>query len=417
MVYTRKLFLSLCHKIMFIRCLGLIKGWFASLLLVMSFLPAPVLAQKAPVISRARPPYLGYHRYRGTVGGQPVTVELTIGPSPDAHDSTVCQGRYTYDRQPAGQLLLSGPRPYQPRQPLRLTEADKVQLGRITGRWRASQPVGAVISGTWTSPAGKQPPFSLHEAYTDAQGRLMSVSYEVVGEEAKAPCQPEHEKGETKAEYRTRVAGYNHGYSKQFLHLLGPDTLRPSLRGLQCPLPAQRHQLVRTAAREDDGCNFHTASLDVDCNDYGLLAWSEGLEDDFITGGRPQHGMRAMVYDLRTGEALAMADIVRPGTDTLLQRLITQHLLHDDNPDIHPTPRMAVPAHAVDLAPLPAQLFSLTKDGLEFGYQIEELDSFIEGGTILCWVPVPYPDLLPLLRPDSPVARMLRERGLWRAGK
>ncbi|WP_262709795.1 hypothetical protein [Hymenobacter sp. UV11] len=30
---------------------------------------------------------------------------------------------------------------------------------------------------------------------------------------------------------------------------------------------------------------------------------------------------------------------------------------------------------------------------------------------------VPYAELLPLLRPASPVARMLRERGLWRAGK
>ena len=32
-------------------------------------------------------------------------------------------------------------------------------------------------------------------------------------------------------------------------------------------------------------------------------------------------------------------------------------------------------------------------------------------------VVLPYPELLPLLRPASPVARMLRARGLWRNAK
>ncbi|MGI4763114.1 MAG: hypothetical protein ACRYF0_20540 [Janthinobacterium lividum] len=32
-------------------------------------------------------------------------------------------------------------------------------------------------------------------------------------------------------------------------------------------------------------------------------------------------------------------------------------------------------------------------------------------------VTITYSELLPLLRPDSPVARMLRARGLWREDK
>lgn len=360
--------------------------------------------------------FTGYRRFRGTIGGQPVTVELTIGPGGNSRDSAAtCEGSYTYDRHPAGQLVLHGPQPFYPQRSLVLTEADTAHPGIPTGRWQANQPAGAVLMGTWTSPAGKQIPFNLHEDYTDGQGHLMAIRYEVVGEAAKVPCRPEREEGETKAEYRTRVAGYDHGYSQQFLHLLGPDTLRPSLQALQCLVPAARRQLVRAAAQEDDGCNLHKVFLNVDYNAYGLLALTESWEDDFITGARPQYGARATVCDLRTGQALTMENVFRPGIDTLLQRLITQHLLHDVNPDIEPEPGMAVPMHAADLAPLPSD-FSIANGGVEFCYDMDEFQQhqeFLAGGANWFSVDVPYAELIPLLRPDSPVARMLRQRGLW----
>lgn len=47
-------------------------------------------------------------------------------------------------------------------------------------------------------------------------------------------------------------------------------------------------------------------------------------------------------------------------------------------------------------------------------YNIDELSRLTDGGTIILSVPVPYAELQPLLRPASPVARMLRERELWR---
>jgi hypothetical protein len=365
---------------------------------------APAAAPEA-----VAPPYTGYHRYRGTVGGQPVTMELTIDSTEASPGKKLaCTGRYYYGRANGGLLDLAATGTYQSRQRLQLQESSG---SKATGIWQATQPAGSLLSGTWRSPGGKLLPFSLREDYTDEQGHLAAVRYEVLVESLVLPCQLERYEDETEEQYRTRFENAPNGYDQWFLHLLGPDTLRRSLRALQCPVPRERRQLVRAAAKEN-GCNYHSESLHVDYNDYGLLAWSEAWTDEFEGGARPGHGQRAAVYDLRTGRVITMAGVFRAGADTLLQRLITQHILHDDNPDLTPTPGLAVPARADSLAPLPNS-FSLAENGMDFLYGIDELTQLTDGGVIIPSVPVPYRELLPLLRPTSPVARMLRERGLW----
>jgi hypothetical protein len=356
-------------------------------------------------------PFAGYHRYRGTVGTLPVTMALLI--SPDRYDSTktICSGSYYYDQGQRGLLDLSAEGTYQPQQPLRLEEAIS---SKTSGTWRATQPAGPLLSGTWLSSTGKQLPFVLREDYTDGAGHLMAVRYEMLDESVELPCQ--REEGETKAEYHARIANAPNGYDQQFLHLLGPDTLRPGLQALQCPVPRERRRLTRVAAREN-GCAYHSASLSVGYNEHGPISWSEYWEDD-AGGSRPSHGSSATVCDLRTGGTLSLTDVLRPNTDTLLQRLITQHLLHGDNPDIELQDGVTMPARAADGMPLPGGgEFGLANDGLEFGYYIDNVSAFVGGGPLLFSVLVPYTDLLPLLRPNSPVARMLRERGLWKQQK
>ena len=370
----------------------------------LTYLPAPPVA-----------PFTGYHRYRGTVGGQPVTVELTIGPDPEKPAALVCRGSYYYGRHPAGRLLLQSLPSWRPRLALTLTETEADTARRPTGRWLATQPAGPVLSGTWRGAAGSALPFSLREDYTDGQGRLMAAKYELVEAAARVRCHPERNEDETVAEYRKRIPTIDHGYSQLFLHLLGPDTLRPALRGLQCPTPLERRLLARAAADKDDGCNLYSASLIVDYNDYGLLAWTEYSTEEFANGARPSHGITATIHDLRTGHTLRLEDLVRPDTDTLLQRLITRSILRRDNPDIDLEPGAKMPAHADDLAPLSTSI-SLTTEGLSFAYYCDEFNrlSFIEGSPIVFPVPVPWAELLPLLRPGTPLARMLRERGIWR---
>lgn len=259
------------QQVFCVRIFLIVSGW-ALVLLLTSFLPS---AAKPAATAAPAAPFSGYHRYRGTVGGQPVTVELTIGPDPGKPAALVCRGSYYYERHPAGKLLLQSPLAWRPHLALALAETEADTTHRPTGRWLATQPAGPVLSGTWRSPADQALPFSLREDYTDGQGHLMAAKYELAEAAAKVPCRPEHTEDETAAQYRKRIATTDHGYSQLFLHLLGPDTLRPALLGLQCPTPLARRQLARAAAHKDDGCNMYSTSLGVDYNDYGLLAWTE----------------------------------------------------------------------------------------------------------------------------------------------
>lgn len=370
----------------------------------------PVAAVPAPpaVPVVPGPPFVGYHRYRGTVGGQPVTVELTIGPETENSSRVVCEGSYHYERHPAG-LLLSGPQPFRPGQPLLLTEADIARPRQPTGHWQATQPGGPVLTGNWRSPAGQQLPFSLHEDYTDGQGYVVAVQYELLQEGEEVPCQSARNEGESKAAYRARTKDLSSS-TRFFVHLLGPDTLRLALRALQCPVPARRQRQMR----EELGYPGHVELLDeltVSYNDHGLLSLASFHEADYEGAVHPEHGAGATTYDLRTGRALTIADLIRPGTDTSLSRLITRHL---EQQDITAEDLLSHSDADATLAPLPQQGLGIEDEGLEFTYTSYEILPNVYPPVILI---VPWAELLPLLRPDSPVARMLRERGLWRNAK
>jgi hypothetical protein len=352
------------------------------------------------------------------VGTQSVTVELTVSLPPltraqaaHAPNFLTCTGSYHYDRHPAGLLLLSGPEPFRPGQPLLLTEADSARPQQLTGRWQATQPIGPVLTGTWRGPAGQVLPFSLHEDYTDGQGHLMAVKYEVLQEGDEAPAPAEREPGETKAAFRARTEDLICSSSRDYLHLLGPDTLRPELRALQCPVPARRRQQLREDLGYPGGVELRN-ELTAAYNDYGLLSLASLYEGFYKDAPHPEHGAGAITYDLRTGRALTIAALIRPGTDTILCRLITRHLESDEQ--IPAGDLMSTSTIEGGFAQLPEQGLGVVDQGLTFTYSGSEILPVVYPPVTLV---VPWAELQPLLRPDSPVARMLRARGLWRAGK
>lgn len=358
-------------------------------------------------------PYTGYHRYQGTVGGQPVTMMLTIGP--DQYDSTktVCAGTYYYGTARRGLLDLVNAGPYQPRQPLELDESD---ASRVTGTWRATQPVGPRLSGTWTSPSGQQLPFELRETYQDAQGHQLAVRYEVLREATLGPvCQP----GRDEADEETDSAAaeelsddeqrHPSELHRDILHLLGPDTLRPALRALQCPVPRKRRQAAQAFAAGDGTCTETSESIAVTFNDFGLLAMTEPSYWYAYGAAHFGHSASGSIYDLRTGEYVSLEGLLRPGAAAKLQRLLTRHLLRDPHPEGDATVEEDAYALNGELVPLPAGI-ALSYTGLVCMYG--EADIRASLGYVS--LEVPYDEVLPLLRPNSPVARMLRERGLWR---
>ncbi|GAB3851412.1 hypothetical protein GCM10028822_18050 [Hymenobacter terrigena] len=360
-------------------------------------------------------PFLGLRRYRGTVGGQAVTVEVIVDRGDDGTGPLACRGTCTYDRHPAGQLLLQGPRPYRPGQPLFFTETDAAHPGVATGTWQASQPAGSLLTGTWRSPAGPALSFVLREDYTDGRGHRVSLSYEVLHETVTGtPCRPARAPDETPAEYRARLKDLPPAsLDQQFLHLLGPDTLQPALSRLQCPPLAQRRRAMRAALREAGDCANLTENVTVTYLGHGLLATAGYHELYYQGAAHPSHDVDAAVYDLRTGRALDLTALLRPGTEPALRRLVTPALQREMGANGFPDAEVLAPAEGDSATTaLAAAGVGMTADGLTFQYTDYELGAYAYGMPL---VTIPWAAVQPLLRPTSPVARMLRERGLWPA--
>lgn len=217
------------------------------------------------------PPYVGYHRYQGTVGGRPVTVELTFEPA-HGREPAACRGSYYYGSGTGGTLVLESGPAFHPDQPLALTELSDTEKRLITGQWRASQPAGPVLSGTWASPGGRRLPFVLCEAYQDARHRQLAVRYEILTENVEGPL-PSREDGGSALENPANGPS-EATLERSYLHLLGPDTLRPSLRQLQCPGPARRRAQMRAALLDKPVPEETEGITDITFNNYGLLSVS-----------------------------------------------------------------------------------------------------------------------------------------------
>lgn len=209
-------------------------------------------------------------------------------------------------------------------------------------------------------------------------------------------------------------APYAH-LTQQFLHLLGPDTLRPALRRLQCPPPSRRRALVRAAAHHAiNDCTDTDKSIRINLNAYGLLAIDEGEYINEYNGARPHATDRGRLYDLRAGRWLPLEELLRPEATSLplLEQLVGQHLLTDYETTGDARSRQSITWQEGDSTrvALPQTAVAFTSQGLRVSYAPYETNGPAD-------VYISYIELLPLLRPGTPVVRMLRQRGLWPANK
>ena len=134
------------------------------------------------------------------------------------------------------------------------------------------------------------------------------------------------------------------------------------------------------------------------------------------------------------GRQLTVASQLRPGYEPRLKRLLKRHLLHDERFDFVNKDHRASwgwqdsTGQTITLPILPRadsqnkgdpSELALTSSGLEISYIGSAIftprsqEDNLEFGRSTYTIGISYRELRPLVRPGTPLARMLQARGLW----
>lgn len=309
---------------------------------------------------------LQVHRYVGTIGGEPATAELHWY-SPDS----VAGSFYLHRAGPA--YRLEGIRPK--RGPLVLT-VDADDFTSAGGRWLLQgRPGTAVLHARWRD-GPRQRTVALRERYAGA------VRYGV----------------------RTSLydAGADGSILQDFLTLPFPARVHPRLRPLLNPGSKARIRLMDEA--REDLCDA-TNRLSVLLNDFGLFSYQLAFESRQTDGhGGRKDDQTNFLFDLVSGRSLTVESQLRPDYELPLRRLLAAQLPPNVKDNfclaniVHDDPKMA------ELPDMDA--VCLTATGLEATYWAAQVCG-------MQTLHISYAELRPLVRPGTPLARMLVARGLW----
>ncbi|UOQ51475.1 hypothetical protein [Hymenobacter cellulosivorans] len=366
--------------------------------------PPPVvdtLARKysliGPLDSAARPNLLFHERYpgprrlRGTIGKQPVTVELDSA-------ATSYTGGFYYDR--AGRWLevrldaSPGPRT------LNLCETP---VGDLTGRLRLPPKAATPVRGTWENADGRrQAPFLLRETYLGAaryeQDLWEMWRYTVRRDTSYIPLDS---------------AFFHQLYVRVSLPK-SPGAEQRLRRALAAPfapdlMPLYLDTLLARRQQQHNHYQFH-GFTDVVYNGNNLFSVMRVASFQQGPYYEPHEWYDGATFDLRTGQRLRLADLLvadyKKRLLALFRRGLTRALA-------------AAPGYGPlgGVAPrLPTGGFVLVPAGLVFTYDDRDAPSLSKPGADhadrFLEVVLSYEELLPLIRRKGPLAPVLRERGL-----
>ena len=320
------------------------------------------------------------HRYVGTLGGRAIVVWLSVGANLVEGSWYYRTGRQPHERnlafrrQRGGQLVLA-----EEMNPDASTDADTAAT-----EWRLRPPLGRVLAGQRRAVRGPaRQAVQLREDYTQA------VPYQLLRLTAH---------GNNCHEEPGRSQPY---YSSQFVRVLSADSLR--LARWQAPPPAARRDSLRHWLLSES-CQQVSENISVTLNDYGLLSYNVWMEG-YYYGAHPEHSQTGFIVDLHTGRQYSVKELLRPGAQPTLLKLLARHLRHD-YPDMNEDDSW----HWKTVPPLPSS-FTLTPSGLCAGYSDYALAAY--SASYANTTTIPYAELRPLVRPGTPLARLLRARGLW----
>lgn len=360
----------------------------------------------------ARRPRL-LHRYVGTVGDQPATA-LLEWQNPDS-----VSGSFYLHRQGPEYYLGPPPEPAPAAQrlrPIRRRRGRVLAVGEDRwsprwGEWQLHGRPGATLIGTWRNdPTGRAQPVVLREDYTGGV-RLAIQTWWVRGDH-------------TITDKHGRIYSSVAQVQYEFMHLPDPASVGPALRPVLSPGPANRRRLLLEGG---DGDCITTQKLSVRLNDFGLFSYAY---EDYcsIIGGAADERYRYALLDLRAGRWITPVSQLIPHYQKGLARLLARHLLHDDEywiirrdstwrqqiaPYLGARPDTLAAATRWLLAntAVSAEECLLTGAGLEIAdWRGNYIQAFPR--ETFTWF-LSYAELRPLVRPGTPLARMLQARKIW----
>jgi hypothetical protein len=376
---------------------------------------ALLLAERANITALYRPhplplmflrPRLVAHvrRYVGRIGPYPATVEFTW-QRPDSVTGT-CQ----LGERPARVLELGTDRHRSA--PAGWTRLALVQFtpapAQAAGRWQLRGWPGPVLTGTWAAADGQRYRLQLRENYVGA----MPYDIEQLVVQGGRSVALDEEPLDTRVPFQYQ----------EYLCLLGPAGRHPALRRRLAPPLAVRRRQLRAAYEHERTYGGIEVRLNAD---YLLSYQATYLADPY--GGRPQPGVKSYLVDLVSGRFLTLASQLRLSYELPLRRLLTRHLLAEPLDDsgelthqIAQKLRADSPPGGEPLVELPLRQYQeltdedllLTEQGLEASFSdvvlLGNLWSYDTPTTV-----IPYTELRPLVRPGTPLARLLQARGMW----
>jgi hypothetical protein len=146
--------------------------------------------------------------------------------------------------------------------------------------------------------------------------------------------------------------------------------------------------------------------LAVSLNDYGILSYGKSISDFGAGTPHPQRLYQSWTYDLHTGRRITLASLVKPSSKKALLQLALKYMDPSYLADIqewYENPQIGAERLTyLDLE----EAFGLAPDGLTL---VAELGPHVMPPTTIT---IPYAALRALLRPRTPLNRVLVARGL-----
>jgi hypothetical protein len=335
----------------------------------------------------------GEVKFKGTIGA--AKFKMTV-----ARASDDLSGSYFYVKSGSGaELVLSGKIEADGKFTLRETDTGGKQTGEFKGVWQedANLP-GISIAGKWSAPsAAEGVTFFAEEEMISLTGgariidKKISSQVKAIGLEAEAEFPQLIGIGANAAGFNRTVKALAEKSVNDFKRLMIKETTGEDLKQLTAD----------SGYYTDLGYSVQYADDDV----ISLLF----VEDSFSGGAHPNHNFFALVYDLKNGRELKLADLFKRSAKYLdtISAYCIKDLQSRKSPETGENSGLAQDIWLDGALPKTDNYksWNITRKGLVFTFDPYQVGSYVDGPQ---FVSVPYANLKIIAKPNGALAKFIK---------